>query len=68
MYEANDGWVADWSSDKERKYCIGVERNNLIFISVYYAPQRFLSFKTKEKAEKFLEENRELIKVAIPLL
>jgi len=52
----NDGWVVDWS-DNSTKYCIIVYENEYI-----------MHFKTKELRALFLENFRDLLEIAKPLL
>jgi hypothetical protein len=62
----NDGWEADWSN-YEYKYCIGFTRENLE-IDKWLDFRHFLAFKDEETAELFLENLRQLIEQAKPLL
>ena len=62
----NEGWKPDWEDD-EWKYIIenyrgeiGIERN--------CGNSKILAFKTREIRDKFLEEQRELLEIAKPLL
>ena len=62
----NDGWQPDWE-DEEEKFSIQVcEGEFHTFESIEC--QRVVSFKTKEIRDKFLEEQRELLEIAKPLL
>jgi hypothetical protein len=63
----NDGWEADWNNYNQLKYCIGFTRENLE-IDNWIDYRQFLAFKDQETAELFLENFRELIKQAKPLL
>ena len=64
--EYNEGWVPDW--EKERyKFIIGYYRNKIHFIEYSYT-QRLLAFKSAEIRDKFLEDHRDLIEIAKPLL
>lgn len=62
----NDGWQPDWE-DGEEKFSIQVcEGEFHTFESIEC--QRVFSFKTEEIRDKFLEEQRELLEIAKPLL
>ena len=63
----NDGWEADWSEEGKYKYCIEFELNTIVY-SVSEISSRFLSFKDEETRGLFLENFRELIEQAKPLL
>lgn len=63
----NDGWKPDWNNGKEYKYSI-VINNGRPFVETYFNVQKVLSFKTKELRDKFLENFRDLIETAKPLL
>jgi hypothetical protein len=62
----NDGWKPDWS-DSEYKYCVGFT-NEKLDIGNWIDYKQFLAFKDKKTAELFLENFRELIETAKPLL
>lgn len=62
----NDGWEPDWSI-YEPKFCIYFMKNDIILETLRNS-KIFLSFKYKETAEIFLENFRELIEQAKPLL
>ena len=62
----NEGWQPDWE-DEEEKFSIQVcEGEFHTFESIEC--QRVVSFKTEEIRDKFLEEQRELLEIARPLL
>lgn len=62
----NEGWQPNWE-DEEEKFSIQVcEGEFHTFESIEC--QRVLSFKTREIRDKFLEEQRELLEIAKPLL
>jgi hypothetical protein len=61
------GWVPDWENGSITKYTIRGFRNDLIFMDGYEA-EEFLSFQSKEIAEQFLENFRDLIEQAKPLI
>jgi hypothetical protein len=63
----NDGWKPDWINNKEYKYSI-VINNGEPFVETYFNVQKVLSFKTQELRDKFLENFRDLIEIAKPLL
>ena len=63
----NEGWQPDWKNDDENKYVILTE-NDEIKCERNYSYKRVLSFKTSEIRDKFLEEQRELLEIAKPLL
>ena len=62
----NDGWTPDWN-EYTRKYYIYSLQNNLTTDSALYI-QRVLSFKTDKLRDQFLENFRDLIEIAKPLL
>jgi hypothetical protein len=62
----NDGWKPDWKKDND-KYTI-IYSSDKIDTSFSVYSQRILSFKTVELRDKFLENFRDLIEIAKPLL
>ena len=62
----NDGWVPDWK-DGEYKYNIEFIEDN-IRIEERCGCSAFLTFKTEELAKTFLENFKDLITIAKPLL
>lgn len=54
------GWIPDWGSYRTIKYCIKFTNNKYIIFK-YYVSSNFLSFPTRELAEEFLTNFRELI-------
>jgi hypothetical protein len=62
----NDGWEADWSNRTD-KYSMYFYKED-ITIGHMMCARSFLSFKDEETAELFLENFRELIEQAKPLL
>ena len=62
----NGDWVADWS-DCEDKYVIEIYRGK-IDTDVYHGRQKVMHFKTAELRDKFLENFRDLLEIAKPLL
>nr|DAP89642.1 MAG TPA: hypothetical protein [Caudoviricetes sp.] len=63
----NEGWEPDWEDGDEYKYCIKNFGNELYTIDLDYSA-RVMTFKTPEIRDKFLEEQRELLEIAKPLL
>ena len=61
------GWQPNWNDSKSTKYCIEFTDNRYIIFR-YYASSKFLSFPTKELAEKFLTNFRDLIEQAGDLI
>ena len=62
----NDGWQPDWG-EKCVKYCILVYEGE-IDVASYFSTSKVLTFETPEIRDKFLEEQRELLEIAKPLL
>ena len=62
----NEGWQPDWNSDRN-KFCIHVHKGELNCIC-YSFTFRPLFFKTYEIRNKFLEDQKELLEIAKPLL
>nr|DAK11368.1 MAG TPA: hypothetical protein [Caudoviricetes sp.] len=64
----NEGWQPDWESSKGVwKHSIVCYEGN-ICKDLSYKISRILTFRTKEIRDKFLEEQRELLEIAKPLL
>lgn len=61
------GWVPDWNNKNQRKYTIKYKLNK-ITIDYWNEIQDFLSFQTKEVAEEFLKNFRDLIEKAKELI
>ena len=61
------GWLPDWSDSREKKYCIVFDENDILLI-YYYCLSHFLSFQDIETAKLFLENFRDLIEKAKPLM
>jgi hypothetical protein len=61
-----DGWVADYKNNSNN-YCIFFFEDE-VKIDLFVHGQCFLSFKNKETAQLFLENFRDLIEQAKPLL
>ena len=62
----NEGWLPDWEDDKN-KFCISVEKGKLC-LELWLNTSRVLAFKSHEIAYNFLEEQKELLEKAKPLL
>lgn len=62
----NKGWQPDWNQCST-KYCIEQEGLNISAINHFY-DSRVMCFKTEEIRDKFLEEQKELLEMAKPLL
>ena len=60
-------WEPDWTSDIGSKYCIEVNNNELLIHSWYYKSHT-LSFPSRELAEHFLTNFKDLLEIAKPLL
>jgi hypothetical protein len=63
----NDGWKPDWNDRNTLKYCLGVSQNRIIK-EVLQTVSEVMAFKTEELREKFLENFKDLIEIAKPLL
>lgn len=61
-----NGWVPDWDNDNE-KHCISLV-NNKIKRVVYFSSNNFLSFQDEETRDLFLENFKDLIEQAKPLM
>lgn len=62
----NDGWKPDWT-DNSDKYVVEVAEGKIL-TEHHINYQRILAFKTKELRNQFLENFRDLIEIAKPLL
>lgn len=62
----NEGWQPDWEDDKN-KFCISVEKGKPC-LELWLNTSRVLAFKSHEIAYNFLEEQKELLEKAKPLL
>ena len=62
----NKGWQPDWEDDKN-KFCISVEKGKPC-LELWLNTSRVLAFKSHEIAYNFLEEQKELLEKAKPLL
>ena len=63
----NEGWQPDWKKEREMKYVIYNDSNKLATIQSY-TMGFILAFKEGNIRNKFLEEQRELLEIAKPLL
>lgn len=63
----NDGWRPDWGDNNSQKHYINYY-NNEINKDVTYLSQKPLVFKSAEIRDKFIEDFRDLIEQAKPLL
>lgn len=63
----NDGWMADWKNNKQTKYTIEYYIDEL-WCESYTTNKKILSFKNDKIRDKFLEEQKELLEIAKPLL
>lgn len=63
----NAGWQPDWNKSETEKYCIVVHRGYLS-VTNYDTLSCVMSFKSCKIRDKFLEEQRELLEIAKPLL
>ena len=62
----NDGWEPDWTNSKW-KFCLTTVKNNIVKESLTSA-NTIMSFKSEELRNKFLENFKDLIETAKPLL
>ena len=62
-----NGWVPDWK-DEDYKYCIFFKCNDLINKCTNYETSLFLSFQDEETRDLFLENFKDLILTAKPLM
>ena len=63
----NYGWKPDWKDAYERKYCIEIYKERIQKENSSIT-RKVLFFKTEELRDEFLENFRDLIEIAIPLL
>ena len=63
----NEGWMADWNNSKQTKYTIEVFPDE-IWCDNYKTAKKILSFRNDKIRDKFLEEQKELLEIAKPLL
>ena len=63
----NKGWQPDWKDGDEEKYCIRNFGNELCAMDLGFSV-RVMAFRTPQIRDKFLEEQKELLEIAKPLL
>ena len=63
----NDGWLPDWSNEYSDKWCIEVFRGR-IDKATHSIAARVLAFRSDVLRDEFLENFRDLIEIAKPLL
>ena len=63
----NEGWQPNWKKEREMKYVIYNDSNKLATIQSY-TMSFILAFKEGNIRNKFLEEQKELLEIAKPLL
>ena len=63
----NEGWQPDWSNYNEIKWTIENVNNNLTVTNEYTFNQ-VMFFNSEKLAELFLNEQKELLEIAKPLL
>lgn len=63
----NDGWKPDWDDGGEQKYAIKIENNKTVKY-ILTSTSSVLSFKSVNLRDEFLENFRDLIETAKPLL
>lgn len=66
MAKVNEGWEPDWSAVTSSKYCISRDANTTI-VGVWTTTYKWLSFKSKEVRDKFLQDHLDLIKTYFEL-
>lgn len=63
----NDGWQPDWTDGNTVKYCLGVCQNR-VTKEVLQITNKVMTFKTMDLRDEFLENFKDLIEIAKPLL
>lgn len=63
----NEGWQPNWRDESEEKYSIGASSNKL-FATKTNRANYILTFREESIRDKFLEEQKELLEIAKPLL
>ena len=61
------GWTTDWENEMQKKWCIRFYKETLE-IEDYCSTNYFFSFQKREIAQQFLENFRDLIEKARPLM
>ena len=69
----NDGWKPDWENRAQNKFIIYIHPDNEILFdkisaNTHAVSRHLLTFKTQELRDKFLENFKDLIETAKPLL
>jgi len=67
MKRVNGDWIPDWLDGQSPKYVIRYT-DDCIKSDTYATTNKFLSFESREIRDQFLEDHRELIERAKPLL
>lgn len=62
----NNGWVVDWS-ENTYKYCLQLYKNKIV-TSDWTFSNKVMNFKTAELRDLFLENFKDLLEIAKPLL
>lgn len=65
--EYRQGWLPDWEDETQPKHCI-ILKNKKFMLDELYETNYFLSFQTQEIAAEFLNNFKELIEQAKPLM
>lgn len=63
----NEGWQPDFLGKNDWKFCI-ITHCNRLAKDTTFSDCRVMTFKTEQIRDKFLEEQRELLEIAKPLL
>lgn len=63
----NNGWKPDWEDVRQSKWCIDFFQDDINEVT-HLSARRVLAFKTKELRDEFLENFKDLIETAKPLL
>ena len=64
----NEGWQPDFKGNADYKFCIVNYCGDTLSKDKTFSVCRIMTFKTEEIRDKFLEEQRELLEIAKPLL
>lgn len=64
----NDGWKPDLKGNADYTFCIVNYGGNMLSKDKAFSVCRVMIFKTEEIRDKFLEEQKELLEIARPLL
>jgi hypothetical protein len=63
----NDGWKPDWTDKNSYKFCLSYSSNNIVEETLF-VEHRVMAFKTRNLRKQFLENFKDLIEIAKPLL